>query len=116
MRGFLIVGTTYKAHQFLEGSLALRFRISWNHNPIHPSSIEPEKMPKPDEETEAMRKELASLVEKCREEQKKVCDTQDFGPISSIPKSKATTRKQLKGKIHHPPFHFLIVLFSLVKR
>ena len=55
-------------------------------------------MPKPDEETEALQKELTSLAEKCREEQKKACDTQDFGPASNIPKSKAVTRKVLKGR------------------
>ena len=59
-------------------------------------------MPKPDEETEALQKELTSLAEKCREEQKKACDTQDFGPASNIPKSKAVTRKVLKGKRSNP--------------
>lgn len=57
-------------------------------------------MPKPDEETEGLQKELTSLAEKCREEQKKVSDTQDFGPASSIPKGKAVTRKVLKGHIN----------------
>ena len=57
-------------------------------------------MPKADEETESMRKELANLAEKCREAQKKVLDTQDFGPASHIPKSKAVVRKSVKGHIN----------------
>lgn len=57
-------------------------------------------MPKDDEETEALKKELASLAEKCREEQKKMQDTQDFGPATNIPKSKPVCRKILKGHIN----------------
>ena len=57
-------------------------------------------MPKPDEETETLKKELQSLADQCREAQKKACDTQDFGPATSIPKGKAVVRKVLKGHIN----------------
>jgi len=57
-------------------------------------------MGKPDEETEGLRKELTSLADQCRGEQKKVCDTNDLGSGSSIPKGKACVRKVLKGHIN----------------
>ena len=57
-------------------------------------------MPKADAETEALQKELASLAEKCREEQKKVRDNADLGSGSGIPKAKASCRKMLKGHIN----------------
>ena len=57
-------------------------------------------MPKPDEETENLKKELQSLADQCREAQKKASDTQDFGPATSIPKSKPVVRKVLKGHIN----------------
>ena len=57
-------------------------------------------MGKPDEETESLRKELTSLADQCRGEQKKVCDTADMGSGSSIPKGKAVVRKVLKGHIN----------------
>ena len=43
-------------------------------------------MPKADSETEALQKELTSLVDKCREEQKKCRDSADLGTGGSIPK------------------------------
>lgn len=58
------------------------------------------RMPKVDAETEALQKELTSLAEKCREEQKKVRDSADLGSGSGIPKSKAQCRKSLKGHIN----------------
>jgi len=39
------------------------------------------KMPKPDEETEKLKKDLQQLAEKCREEQKKACDSNDLGSV-----------------------------------
>lgn len=57
-------------------------------------------MPKVDAETEAMQKELTSLAEKCREEQKKARDSADLGSGSGIPKAKAQCRKILKGHIN----------------
>ena len=57
-------------------------------------------MPKVDAETEAMQKELSSLADKCREEQKKARDSGDVGTGSSIPKAKASCRKVLKGHIN----------------
>ncbi|CAB4054755.1 GNB [Lepeophtheirus salmonis] len=57
-------------------------------------------MPKPDEETEALKKELGDLVTKCREEQKKFADTLDFGAASNIPKVKPGCKKSLKGHIN----------------
>ena len=56
-------------------------------------------MGKPDEETESLRKELTSLADQCRGEQKKVCDTADMGSGSSI-QGKAVVRKVLKGHIN----------------
>ena len=58
------------------------------------------EMPKADEETESLRKELSGLADKCREAQKKAMDTQDFGPVTSIPKAKATVKRVLKGHIN----------------
>jgi hypothetical protein len=57
-------------------------------------------MPKPDEEGDVLRKELSSLVDQCRSEQKKVCDSNDLGSGSTIPKGKAVVRKVLKGHIN----------------
>ena len=57
-------------------------------------------MPKPDEETDVMRKELTSLADQCRSDQKKVCDSNDLGSGSHIPKGKAVVRKILKGHIN----------------
>jgi hypothetical protein len=57
-------------------------------------------MPKPDEEGDVLRKELSSLVDQCRSEQKKVCDSNDLGSGSTIPKGKACVRKVLKGHIN----------------
>ena len=57
-------------------------------------------MPKPDEETEKLRKELTTLADQCRSEQKKVCDAGDLGSGASIPKAKAVVRKVLKGHIN----------------
>ena len=57
-------------------------------------------MPKPDEETEKLRKELANLADKCREGQKASLDTRDFGPVTALPKAKATVKKILKGHIN----------------
>ena len=57
-------------------------------------------MPKVDAATEALQKELASLADKCREEQKKVRDSADLGSGSTIPKAKAQCRKVLKGHIN----------------
>ena len=57
-------------------------------------------MPKVDAETESMQKELSSLADKCREEQKKARDSGDIGSGSSIPRSKAACRKVLKGHIN----------------
>ncbi len=57
-------------------------------------------MPKPDAETETLRKEVQGLADKIREEQKKALDTQDFGPASPIPRAKAVVRKNLKGHIN----------------
>jgi guanine nucleotide-binding protein subunit beta len=57
-------------------------------------------MPKVDEETEALQKELASLAEKCREAQKNARDSDDLGSGSGIPKSKTACRKSLKGHIN----------------
>eukprot|EP00096_Caligus_rogercresseyi_P012108 TRINITY_DN4986_c0_g1_i1.p1 TRINITY_DN4986_c0_g1~~TRINITY_DN4986_c0_g1_i1.p1 ORF type:complete len:346 (-),score=109.02 TRINITY_DN4986_c0_g1_i1:231-1268(-) len=57
-------------------------------------------MPKPDEEVDALRKELGELVEKCREEQKKSADSFDFGAASNIPKIKPACKKSLKGHIN----------------
>jgi len=57
-------------------------------------------MPKPDEETEALQKELLSLAEKCREAQRAAVDTQDFGPATPLPKVKPATRRVLKGHIN----------------
>ena len=57
-------------------------------------------MPKADSETENLQKELASLAEKCREEQKKFRDSADLGSGGSIPKAKAICRKVLKGHIN----------------
>ena len=56
-------------------------------------------MPK-DAETESLQKELASMAEKCREEQKKFRDSADMGTGGSIPKAKAICRKVLKGHIN----------------
>ena len=57
-------------------------------------------MPKADSETENLQKELASLAEKCREEQKKFRDSAALGSGGSIPKAKAICRKVLKGHIN----------------
>ena len=57
-------------------------------------------MPKANKETETLQKELKSLVEKCRENQKKVRDSTDLGGGSNIPKAKAVCRKILKGHIN----------------
>ena len=57
-------------------------------------------MPKADSETENLQKELFSLAEKCREEQKKFRDSADLGSGGSIPKAKAICRKVLKGHIN----------------
>ena len=56
-------------------------------------------MPKVDSETEALQKELGSLADKCREEQKKCRDSADMGSGGSIPKAKAICRKVLRGHI-----------------
>lgn len=57
-------------------------------------------MPKIDEETEALQKELSSLAEQIRKEQKKVRDSADLGTGPAIPKSKAKCYKVLKGHIN----------------
>ena len=57
-------------------------------------------MPKVDAETESLQKELSSLADKCREEQKKAGDSGDLGSGSSIPRAKASCRKVLKGHIN----------------
>ena len=57
-------------------------------------------MPKVDAETESLQKELSSLADKCREEQKKAGDSGDLGSGSSIPRAKAACRKVLKGHIN----------------
>lgn len=57
-------------------------------------------MPKVDEETEALQRELKELAEKCREDQKNVRDSADLGKGSSIPKAKASCRKVLRGHIN----------------
>ena len=57
-------------------------------------------MPKPDEEADNLRKELTSLADQCRAEQKKACDSHDLGSGSSLPKAKAVVRKVLKGHIN----------------
>ena len=58
------------------------------------------KMPKADDETENLRKELQGLADKCREEQKNVCDSSDMGSGSALPKGKIVTRRQLRGHIN----------------
>ena len=57
-------------------------------------------MPKPDEEADNLQKELTSLADQCRAEQKKACDSHDLGSGSSLPKAKAVVRKVLKGHIN----------------
>lgn len=57
-------------------------------------------MPKADEETEALRKELQGLADKCREEQKKVNDSADMGAGTDLPRGKIVTRRQLRGHIN----------------
>ena len=57
-------------------------------------------MPKADEETESLRKELLGLADRCRDEQKKASDAADMGSGSDMPKSKIVTRKMLKGHIN----------------
>ena len=57
-------------------------------------------MPKPDAETENLRKELLGLAEKCRAEQEKARDSADLGSLSSPPKGKISTKKTMKGHLN----------------
>ncbi|XP_014211686.1 guanine nucleotide-binding protein subunit beta-2 [Copidosoma floridanum] len=60
-------------------------------------------MGKDDAETTALKQELDDLIQKCKEDQKKMQDTtleETCGSVSDPPKVKLTTKKNLKGHIN----------------
>jgi guanine nucleotide-binding protein subunit beta, other len=60
-------------------------------------------MPKDDAETAALKTELNEIIEKCKEEQKKLVDcnlAEKCGDMGGAPKCQLTTKKTLKGHIN----------------